>query len=74
MILTPEQFEREQRAGMPSVVEGVSLEGQIIVLTGANTGIGYEAAKHFARRRPGRLIVVCRSEVKGQDTLQSMYP
>ncbi|KAK1232147.1 hypothetical protein PQX77_004718 [Marasmius sp. AFHP31] len=73
MMLTPEQFAQEQKAGMPPVVEGVSLEDQVIILTGANTGIGYEAAKHFAHRKPHKLILVCRNELKGRDTLQTAW-
>ncbi|KAL0058309.1 hypothetical protein AAF712_015026 [Marasmius tenuissimus] len=69
MILTQEQSHQEQLAGMPPAVEGVSLDGQVVVITGANTGLGFEAAKHFAIRGPQKLVIVCRSEEKGQDAL-----
>ncbi|KAF9254283.1 short-chain dehydrogenase [Marasmius fiardii PR-910] len=54
---------------MPPPVQGVPLEGQVVIITGANTGIGYEAAKHFAVRRPRKLIMVCRSEERGRNAL-----
>ncbi|KAK1235850.1 hypothetical protein PQX77_000916 [Marasmius sp. AFHP31] len=69
MILTQEQFQQEQLAGMPPAIEGVSLDGQVVVITGANTGLGFEAAKHFAIRGPQKLVIVCRNGKKGQDAL-----
>ncbi|KAK1235278.1 hypothetical protein PQX77_001500 [Marasmius sp. AFHP31] len=69
MMLTQEQFQQEQLAGMPPAVEGVSLDGQVVVVVGANTGLGFEAAKHFATRGPQKLVIVCRNEKKGQDAL-----
>ncbi|KAJ2914335.1 hypothetical protein MD484_g6085, partial [Candolleomyces efflorescens] len=41
------------------------LSGQTVIVVGANTGLGFEAAKHFARMNPGRLILACRSKEKG---------
>ncbi|KAL0571588.1 hypothetical protein V5O48_010367 [Marasmius crinis-equi] len=54
----------------PPAVEGVSLAGQVVVVTGANTGLGFEAAKHFAVRGPEKVIIVCRNEKKGQEALE----
>lgn len=53
----------------------VDLHGQTVVVVGANTGIGFEAATHFARMGPGRLILACRSLERGSVALasQSMY-
>ncbi|KAK1224905.1 hypothetical protein PQX77_012182 [Marasmius sp. AFHP31] len=70
MILTVEQFEQNSLGPMPPPVEGVSLQGQVVVVMGGNTGLGFEAAKHFAIRGPQKLILVCRNEKKGQDALQ----
>ncbi|KAK1219760.1 hypothetical protein PQX77_017500 [Marasmius sp. AFHP31] len=69
MILTQEQSHQDQLAEMPPPVEGVSLDNQVVVITGANTGLGFEAAKHFAIRGPQKLVIVCRSEEKGQTAL-----
>ncbi|KAF9269310.1 NAD(P)-binding protein [Marasmius fiardii PR-910] len=57
---------------MPPPVEGVSLAGQVILITGANTGLGFEAAKHFVIRGPAKVIIVCRDEGKGQMALNKI--
>lgn len=44
------------------------LTGKVIVVTGANSGIGFEAAKEFARKG-GRTIMVCRDMDKAQFAL-----
>ncbi|KAF7345680.1 WW domain-containing oxidoreductase [Mycena venus] len=42
------------------------LTSQTVLVLGANTGTGFEASKHFATKRPERLILACRSQSKGQ--------
>ncbi|KAJ7838051.1 hypothetical protein B0H13DRAFT_2677621 [Mycena leptocephala] len=42
------------------------LTGKTVIVLGANTGLGFEATKHFATMNPGRLILACRSQSKGQ--------
>ncbi|KAH6903864.1 short-chain dehydrogenase [Coprinopsis sp. MPI-PUGE-AT-0042] len=59
------QFIRNQRKAIPPP-QLVNLAGKTILITGANTGIGFEAAKHFARMKPGKLIIACRSKEKGE--------
>jgi short-subunit dehydrogenase involved in D-alanine esterification of teichoic acids len=47
------------------------LTGKTVVVLGANTGLGFEATKHFATMNPGRLILACRSQSKGQAAVDS---
>jgi retinol dehydrogenase-12 len=48
----------------------VDLTGKTVVVVGANVGLGFEAAKHFASMNPKRLVLACRSQDKGQAAVQ----
>jgi len=41
------------------------LNGKVIVITGANTGLGFEAAKHLATMNPAKIILAVRNVKKG---------
>ncbi|KAH7908854.1 hypothetical protein BJ138DRAFT_1068087 [Hygrophoropsis aurantiaca] len=60
-----------QWSTVPPVVTA-DLTGQTIMVVGANVGIGFEAAKHFARMNPRRLIMACRSESKGKAAIEEL--
>lgn len=47
------------------------MQGKVIVVTGANAGIGKEAAKDLARQG-AEVVLVCRSEAKGQEALDEI--
>lgn len=47
------------------------LTGKIIIVTGANSGVGYEAAKEFARKG-GKTILACRNMNKAQNALNQI--
>ena len=59
------QFLREQLATVPPV-EHEDLSGKTVVVIGANVGLGFEAAKHFARMNPNRIILGCRSKERAE--------
>ena len=40
--------------------------GKNVIVTGANSGIGLEVARHFARLNAARLILACRSTDRGE--------
>ena len=50
------------------VIKG-DLSGKTVLVMGANTGIGYEAAKHFTAMNPKKVIITTRSEEKAAATV-----
>jgi len=64
MTFGPIQWVRDQFLELPLVSE--NLEGRMVIVTGANTGLGFECAKHFLRMKPAKLILAVRSIGKGQ--------
>ena len=56
-------FLKEQWTALP--YPEIKHTGQTIIVTGANTGLGLEAAKHFTRLNAEKVILACRSEKKG---------
>ena len=50
---------------LPIPSGGPQLTEQTIIVTGANTGLGFEASKHLSRLGVGKLILAVRSESKG---------
>ena len=44
------------------------LTGKVVIVTGGNSGVGYEAAKEFARKG-AQTILACRSMQKGQTAI-----
>lgn len=50
------------------------LSGKSVLVVGANTGIGFELVKHFARQSPQSLFLACRDEQKGRMAVDSTCP
>lgn len=49
-----------------------SFAGQTVIITGANTGLGLEAARHIVRLNATRVILACRSLSKGEAAIASI--
>ncbi|KAJ3528349.1 hypothetical protein NMY22_g9456 [Coprinellus aureogranulatus] len=64
-------FIRDQCTTPPPVATA-DLSGQTVIVTGANAGLGFEAAKHFANMKPGKLILACRSFERGSAAVASI--
>ena len=69
---THDDLARQQKQPVQPVVK-VDLTGKVVIITGANTGLGFEAAKHFASMNPQKLIVACRSKEKGEKALAGAF-
>ncbi|GAA5863120.1 hypothetical protein JCM8547_002804 [Rhodosporidiobolus lusitaniae] len=48
-------------------IPDVNLSGRTVLITGANTGLGLEAAIHYARLSPARLILAVRTVSTGEE-------
>ena len=46
------------------------LTGKIVVITGANTGLGFIAAKEMTKLNPKKIIFACRSEQRANDAIK----
>ncbi|KAK0443839.1 hypothetical protein EV421DRAFT_1903430 [Armillaria borealis] len=64
-------FLQDQRKTMPPVVKA-DLSGKTVIVVGANTGLGFQATKHFATMNPERIIMACRNEERGQAALERL--
>lgn len=49
-----------------------SFQGKTVIVTGANTGLGRETARHFARLGAEKVIIACRTVSKGETAKKSI--
>jgi retinol dehydrogenase-12 len=49
-----------------------SFEGQTLVVTGANAGIGYEVVKHLIRLNASKIILAVRSVARGEAAVERL--
>ena len=62
---------RDQWTRLP--VPRKSFEGQTIIVTGSNTGLGLEAARHFVRLGASKVIIAVRSIRAGEEAAESIH-
>ncbi|KAJ7069400.1 hypothetical protein C8F01DRAFT_1207113 [Mycena amicta] len=62
----------QRRKPIPLVELEADLTGKTVLVLGANAGLGLEAATHFARMNPARLILACRSESRGKIAVEKI--
>ncbi|KZS97487.1 NAD(P)-binding protein [Sistotremastrum niveocremeum HHB9708] len=66
-------FIKDQYTTLPSIKAfQKDLTGKTVIVTGANVGLGLEAARHFASMNPGRLILACRSRQSSEEAVKDI--
>ncbi|KAF3904507.1 hypothetical protein AA313_de0208781 [Arthrobotrys entomopaga] len=63
------KFASAQYTALPLVPTEELCAGKTFIVTGANTGLGYEAAKHLVRVSSKRVILTARSAEKGKEAV-----
>jgi retinol dehydrogenase-12 len=63
-------FVRSQWQPLPYPAQ--SFASQTIIVTGSNTGLGLEAARHFVRLNASKVILAVRSIAKGEEAARSI--
>eukprot|EP01119_Soliformovum_irregulare_P015904 TRINITY_DN4547_c0_g1_i1.p1 TRINITY_DN4547_c0_g1~~TRINITY_DN4547_c0_g1_i1.p1 ORF type:complete len:344 (-),score=93.77 TRINITY_DN4547_c0_g1_i1:202-1176(-) len=64
------EFIAGQYTPVPTVWRDLS--GKVIVVTGSNTGLGFEAAKSLATMKPAKLIIACRTKSKAETAISEI--
>ncbi|PVI05999.1 putative short-chain dehydrogenase [Periconia macrospinosa] len=65
-------FVRDQYATLELPRPSTNISDATYIVTGANTGLGYECAKHLFQMGAGRIIIAVRSRAKGEAALATI--
>lgn len=65
-------FIRDQYTPLPVPHVATSISNATYIVTGANTGLGFECAKHLVRMGAGRIIIGVRTRQKGEAALAAI--
>jgi NAD(P)-dependent dehydrogenase (short-subunit alcohol dehydrogenase family) len=60
-------FVADQKQELPISATPAKCRGGTFIVTGANTGLGYEAAKHLVQLSAAKVVLAVRSQAKGDD-------
>lgn len=72
VVRTEAEIWAEQLETKPLPVVSADLTGKTIIVTGANSGLGLEACRHFAKMNPKKLILACRSLEKARAAISEI--
>lgn len=67
------RFWRQQYSYKSQPVRGVRLEGKTAIVTGANTGVGFETCRQLLDLGLSRLIIAVRNEEKGKAAAHKLW-
>ncbi|KAK6347666.1 hypothetical protein TWF718_005505 [Orbilia javanica] len=71
------RFWRSQHTKPPSFPKNISLAGKVAIVTGSNTGLGFESSRQFLELGLSRLIMGVRSKERGEEAatkLKTSFP
>jgi NAD(P)-dependent dehydrogenase (short-subunit alcohol dehydrogenase family) len=60
-------FAQDQALDLPVLATKEGCKGGTYIVTGSNTGLGFEAAKHFVKLTAAKVILAVRSPAKGEE-------
>lgn len=66
-------FIRSQRTFLPLVPTPETIRGGTYIVTGGNTGLGFECTKHLVELGAGRVIIAVRSLQKGNAAIEAIH-
>ncbi|GAA95047.1 uncharacterized protein L969DRAFT_95977 [Mixia osmundae IAM 14324] len=65
-------FLKDQYGRLPPIGKH-DLSGKVVVVTGANSGLGLETARHLSQFKPKKLILACRDSGRALDAKESIF-
>lgn len=57
---------------LPAPPAGTSLEGKIVIVTGGNSGIGFDCARQIVQLQVSRLIITSRDKKRGEEAASKL--
>ncbi|KAH6668751.1 putative short chain dehydrogenase/ reductase [Halenospora varia] len=66
MAIPFREMVHEQRLDLPLLATTTTCSGRTYIVTGANTGLGFETAKHLVALKASKVIIACRNTPAGE--------